>query len=306
MTVIARHVSRLAAPAALGRLAATAALGCAIAASPAGAAEPGAPSGAGAGGLSLGYSVYLGGLKVLEADLALDRSPDRYAVRLDAELKGMPALFTDWWAEVHSTGRVGEEGRPIPALHRVERPKDGAIRVTEMIYDGTGGVDVRFIPEGSEDDGGVTDEERHGSVDPLAGVIALMSRLERLGSCDAGAPVALYDGRRRFDLTMERLGTQVLEPTRYSAFAGEAQHCRARLEAVAGAFKDEASRQFWRGGQAGDDLRTFEIWIAEPAPGAAPVPVRIQGQSWRGLLIVHLTEARPRSASFAERPGDSG
>jgi hypothetical protein len=100
--------------------------------------------------------------------------------------------------------------------------------------------------------------------------------------------VPIYDGLRRYDLRYEDLGDVELERSRRDPYRGPARLCRATVHSIAGFLRT--------GDHAGERATEMSTWLASPAPGVAPVVVRIQVHGTRGTLNVHLSRVAPVSA----------
>jgi hypothetical protein len=96
--------------------------------------------------------------------------------------------------------------------------------------------------------------------------------------------VAVFDGRRRYDLRLEELPSAAVPRSRGALYAGEARRCRATVEARAGSWRDDPRDH--------DSPTTLEFWIASPAERVPPVPVYLELRGARGTLGIILTKAR--------------
>ena len=86
-------------------------------------------------------------------------------------------------------------------------------------------------------------------------------------------------------------GREVLQPSEYAAFSGEATLCLFRYIRIAGYQKPGSSR--WSNPR--DVERTHKVWLAPIAPGLPPLPVRIEAEGTFGTLLVHwIGPARPQ------------
>lgn len=252
-----------------------------------GAATADAP--AGAGTARLGYQVYFGGLKALAFKTELDVSEAGYQARLEARTEGMIGWVFDYVARARSEGAVVDGGLR-PARHVVESTARGNRRDTRLTFlpDGTIDSVAEPPPEADERDP-VTAEQQRGAIDPLSAVLLAARTLARQGSC--AQRLAVYDGRRRYDLEFSDGGREVLKPSEYASFAGEATLCLFRYIRVAGYQKAGSNR--WSNPR--DTERVYKVWLGAIAPGLPPLPVRIEAEGTFGSLIVHWVDpARPQ------------
>ena len=262
---------------------------------------PGSTIAAGTPAVAVDYDVFAGGLHVLSSGLELSLGSQRYDVRLNAEVAGVPGWFADWWAVVRSGGSIVSGGFD-PERNTIERFRRGETRLTELEFAGNGAVTVTYTPERNDGGEPVPTESLLGALDPLSGVAQVMWSITQGANCEATVPV--YDGRRRYDLVFTDLGSVQLQRTSHSAYSGEARHCRMRLEPVAGDFDDEDDNSVWNR-ESDPRRRQLDIWMAQPIAGSPAVPVKMIGRSTLGAVVVHLRGARagePLSRSTAGRP----
>lgn len=255
-----------------------------------------APPAAAADRLALDYDVYVGGFRLLGASTRLDLGPDGYAIRLDAALAGLPAVFGDWWAVVTADGAVAGD-RVRPRRHRVARLHRGTVKTTDLRYRPDGTIDVALTPPSRDAPAAIAPALMAGAIDPLSGLVALIARASSGAACAGRLPA--FDGKRRFDLVFADGGPTTLAPNRYSAYSGPARRCRMRLVPVAGDWD-------WDDPDGADAPRerVVDLWLAAPIAGGLPVPVRLEGDVWIGRFVVHLAGAAlvDRRPAAAERP----
>ena len=151
----------------------------------------------------------------------------------------------------------------------------------KLRYDAAGDI-VETLVEPEQDW-----EDRHplpadagdSTLDPLSVVAGLSKLLQQGGRCDGS--FAVYDGRRRYDLTVSDAGTRKLEPNDYSIFEGEARGCHISYEMLGG-------HRIERNKYAAT-ARDRTIWVARPAEGAPLIPVRLSIETDYGTVMGHLT-----------------
>jgi hypothetical protein len=121
-----------------------------------------------------------------------------------------------------------------------------------------------------------------GTVDQLTAYLALTCHLAGRGSC--APPLAVFDGRRRYDLSFTDLDPEILP-----GFAGPTRVCRMSRRRIAG-FPVE------RGGTTATDQG--KLWFARPIPGDLMVPVRMEFGSEFGTFTADLAELRGRGVDL--------
>ena len=117
------------------------------------------------------------------------------------------------------------------------------------------------------------------TIDPITAFIAMSRRLDAGESCDASFEV--FDGRRRYDVTLTNHGPKMIEPSDYSVFTGEAIGCHLEFEKIGG---------FWQGeNKYSETARNRVIWVARPIENGPPVPVQLTIETGFGSVLAHLT-----------------
>ena len=122
-----------------------------------------------------------------------------------------------------------------------------------------------------------------GTLDPLSAVIGMAFSMKDGAECRGVFPI--FDGRRRYDVTVEPAPSRLLDAADYSIFTGEAATCKVTDYKRLGGFRKEPSKY-------ADTARRREAYVARVAEDALPVPVRIEVHTDYGALVIHLTRYR--------------
>lgn len=243
--------------------------------------------------ISLDYEAYFGGMHIVSARADIMLDADSYRVDSKARARGLLDWFSGWFGEAVSRGDI-VDGKPRPVEHTNAGHWREKPRSLSMIYKPDGVIEVEEtsppdqneltpIPEGATDN----------TIDPITAIIGMANVLADGGACDGF--LAIYDGRRRYDVDMTDGGSHDLEPNEYNIFDGEARACKFEIERIGG-FRIERS-QFAR------EARDRTIWVAKPFEDAPPIPVRINAETAFGRLVVHLVAARIGDREIAVQPG---
>lgn len=123
-------------------------------------------------------------------------------------------------------------------------------------------------------------EMRPGTIDPLTEIASVSLQMAQGRGC-AGTR-SVFDGVRRYDVVYEDLGETELESSSYDAYQGRARRCRSEVKPLAGFWKPKDEH--------GESLTSITAWMMPPAPGADPVPVRMEVAGKRGTLTIHLVK----------------
>ncbi|MEJ0070602.1 MAG: DUF3108 domain-containing protein [Pseudomonadota bacterium] len=242
------------------------------------AAADGAPT-------ALSYQIYFGGFKALAFEVEIGLSRDAYQLRLRGHTEGVVDWILDWTTEATTQGLVADGGlRPL--RHSSESLLRGNRRDAALAFHPDGAIDTTVEPSAEADEREpVTAAEARGAFDPISAILIASRALGAQQSCDQRLPV--YDGRRRYDLEFRDGGRELLKPSEYSSFSGEATLCLFRYIRIAGYQKSGG-----RWSNPRDVDRVYRAWLAPVAPGLPPLPVRIEAEGTFGDLIVHLVGTR--------------
>jgi hypothetical protein len=232
------------------------------------------------GGVKLEYEVWAGGVRVLEAEIVMRTTGDRYRLDLEAELVGPPSWVEEYNLVVFSEGTLGGAGPQPEIFRQEERHDDDEPRWVQLAYSGSLPlVDANTNLEKKRREP-VTDAQKQGSIDPLTGLLSLVLQAAARGSCEGSA--AVFDGRRRFDVSLTDAGTGEMAKSRLNAYEGPTQRCEVSLTPIAGyRYSGHDKAQF---------PESVVLQGAELVPGLPPLPVRLDTEIEYGALILHLVD----------------
>ena len=231
----------------------------------------------------MAWEFYTGGLNVLGVEAVAELAPNRYRVEAQLATKGISDFLAKFRA---STRTVGERGsvRVSPDLFVAESSWRGGDRQVRAEYGGDGSVSAKVVPPPDEDEREPVPEAlKRNAIDPLSVLVQMNRPDSRDLNCRGTIPV--FDGRRRYDLVFADLGKEMLSPSAYSSFAGEAVKCGVTYNKIAGYQRPDAD----------DDERAKEksysatIWMARMVEEGPWLPVRFEGESRRGRFFGHLS-----------------
>jgi len=229
--------------------------------------------------LRLRYDAHIGGIRVLSIATEARYDDQAYSLEVAARTVGIVGWVGEWKGE--SLTRGGVIGSALrPSSHRADSTWRGEARVVELSYGTDGSVTTRVEPPPEKDNREkVPEAMTKGTIDTLTAIVALVRRFGQDGQCAGNWK--LYDGRRRFDVTIYDAGEAALEASSYNVYAGQARRCRIVSRRVAG---------YWQG-QADAAEQTGYVWMASPAEGRPPVPVRAEAETGLGTLVMNLRKA---------------
>jgi hypothetical protein len=251
-------------------------------------------------GLRLEYEGYFGGFHIGSARAVMERDGEGYRVSAEARARGLLDWYSQWRGQAESRGRLGvedtfglDDAAPKPALHRNRGEWNGDQRWSVLDFDSQGRV--------TKDEGSPPDENEltpipegatQNTIDPISAVVALSEVLEEGGLCEA--TLRLYDGRRRYNLSVTDQGVRQFEPNDYTVFQGDARACELEIERIGG-FRKEQSKY-------SKTARKRTVWVGRPLTGGPPVPVRVEIETAYGTALVHLVGAYSGTRKLALEP----
>ncbi len=248
--------------------------------------------------LALTYEVYAGGLHAFTftVDLALD--PSDYRIAAGGETRGLIGALYKWNVRLTAEGQDGARardtteadplrpqryitvngGRQKPKTMRLDFASAGAYSVTR---------DPPDSPDPAAADEDLPSHLPTGILDPLSASLVATRNLAESGSCEQ--TVAVFDGKRRFDLMFSDAGRGDLPKSRLSAYAGPAILCNITMKRISGFTQKRRYAAHWD--EDKDEPPT--LWVAQVSEDLPPVPVRFTGAIALGNIVVHLAKVEP-------------
>ena len=239
--------------------------------------------------LSLQYNVYAGGFEALNAKLVMDLDKHAYDMKLQAATQGFIGALFPWSASYNTSGHA-ERGRLLPTVYTERSTWRGSEKVTEMDYGPNGKVLKSTTQNGNTTtvDRDINQVLSANTLDLLTGTLVMLQSAKNTNHCAGKFPV--FDGKRRFNIVLKDDGTEVLPPSRYSKFEGEAMRCTLTVEPVAG-FEPKDQKRGWMAVQNHTEAHHMlpTIWLARVGDSDQVVPVRMQIASEYGSVVAHLS-----------------
>ncbi len=244
-------------------------------------------------GVHLAYEVYAAGFEALDATLEFGTDTKNYNVKVTAVTKGLIGRLFPWRTAAQTTGDVDAKGGLIPRKH-VEGSQWRKHIYTELIeYDAAGVLQTRRLTDnGALMNSQPTDPKlAAGAGDILTATLGLLQHTTKMNACKGSYTV--YDGRRRYDVTLADAGAAVLPKSRYSIFQGKTTRCTVKLVPVAGFTQSDKKRGWWAI-QSYTEARGKPptIWVAKAANGM-DVIVRMEINSAYGAAVANLIGEKP-------------
>ncbi len=241
--------------------------------------------------LSLGYDIYIGGLHALAATVDVTQDGPRYRATAAGQTRGLIDFLFSWTSHAKATGqRQGDGYRP---QHYVSASQwRGRARGRRLDFFGGGAYRLERTPprKARGQRRPLPPEMIRLTVDPLTAALRAITQLARAGSC--GGTIRVFDGKRRYDLAFADEGADLVDASRLSIFQGPARRCSFTMDRIHGFKKKRRYTNFWNDSEdVGHGMWNFQVWIARPKPGVPPVPVRFEGETHHGSVMIHLNHA---------------
>jgi len=239
--------------------------------------------------LRLHYDVYAGGFKALNASLTMDLGKKAYDMELQAQTQGFIGSLFPWKASYNTFGHA-KNGRLIPSTYTEHSSWRHNEKVTKMDYSANG----KILKSTTKDGLKITTQQNANdvlsghAVDLLTGTLVIMQSAKNTHKCNGSFPV--FDGKRRFNITLKDDGIETLSPTTYSQFEGQALRCTLEVEPVAG-FSPKDQKRGWMAVQHHTEERHKlpTIWLARLKDSGQVVPVKMEIASAYGAVVAHLS-----------------
>jgi hypothetical protein len=231
--------------------------------------------------LKLHYDVYSSGFSTVDFDVFVQETKASYRVDFNAHTVGIADWLFGFKVQSMSQGQVTPTGT-APTLYSSSSVAHSKERFTRLLYTG-GRVEAELKPPVDDEDvelTPVTPEMQVGTSDPLAAILGVARGVASGERCNRR--VAVFDGRRRYDLIFQEVGTEPVEPSSRNIFSGTARRCHMQLNRIGGYPVDASTRITGNEGT---------IWFASVLPNTPPVPVQIVFEGRLGTSYVHLAEA---------------
>ena len=221
------------------------------------------------------------GVHVATNHTIVEEAADRYAITTDVESRGIAAVFIDLTSHSEVRGRL-TNGAALPEAYLGIVHRNGVVNQNQVKYPANGVVTGESTPP-AETHTPVTPQLMRGTVDQLTAFFMIERQLAFRGSC--ALVVAVFDGRRRYDLHFTDVAPEVSQVSADRNFAGATQVCHMRRVAIAG-FLDNSG--LTEGAYEG------ELWFARLLPGDLMIPVQMEFSTEFGKVTGRLAELRGR------------
>lgn len=244
-----------------------------------------APVAAAANQTQLSYVGYLAGAPVLSLDANITvpsgakPGDGAYFISADLATLGNLALLYPFTQRLQANGAL-KGGKASPSQYQSTMRIFSRQESVRLTYAPNGAVGIEAVPLTRQAQMAKEQGYANGTMDPASLVVAVASLFARTGSCDG--QYQLFDGARRYDLTLAQGGYTDLVEMPNSYYAGSATECTATPQLVAGFQPSALNANLYP--------QSAKLWMAPAIAGFSAVPVRILARSAFGDMTLELVK----------------
>lgn len=233
--------------------------------------------------VTLTYAGYMAGLPVFSfvatLDLPAGTQPSKgpYSIGAAAQTTGNFRLLYPYRADIQAIGSLTSQ-KISPKQFRSVSQITGKQESVTLTYGTTGKVNINAKPLTRQAQEAAAQGFAHGTIDPASAVVAVVANFARTHQCEGSYKI--FDGVRRYDLTLTQGGFVDIAPLRQSYYDGSATECRAEPRLLKGFSNAATQSQFYP--------QSARLWLAPAVEGLAAIPVRIEAQNALGVMMLDL------------------
>ena len=224
------------------------------------------------------YGISVARIPIGSAITTAEFGDAHYLITMSGRASGMMRVLASGDGSLRTRGTL-VDGRPAPTEFTARTTTDDDTLDVKLVIDGGNVTELSAsAPKPDPDRVELTEAHRHGILDPLT---ALLVPLEGDGAPNAAAcerTLAVFDGRRRFDLKLAFKRTDTVKAER--GYAGPVVVCAVTFQPVAGHRTSSSMVKFLARG------RDIEMAFAPVAGTRLLAPFRITIVNMLGNLVV--------------------
>jgi hypothetical protein len=231
----------------------------------------------------LSYVGYLAGAPVLtlSANITVPEGTKPgdgpYAIAADIATTGNLAALYPYTQSLQASGAL-KGGKARPAKYQSTMRVWSRQEFVALTYGAGGSVGIEAVPLTRQAQMAQEQGYARGTMDPASLVVAVATLFSNAGNCNG--QYQLFDGARRYDLTLAQGGYADLDAMPNSYYSGSATECSATPQLVAGFQQSALNASLYP--------QSAQLWMAPAIAGFPPVPVRILAQSAFGPMTLEL------------------
>jgi hypothetical protein len=221
------------------------------------------------------HNIYFGGFLILQSTSKFSGNNESYKISLKSSTKGLLGVFSDWTGEVETRGSFKNLG-VVPNRYWSKAQNADEVRITDLKYDKLGNIvfnKVEPLPDPAEVVA-LPKDAHMGTIDPLSVISQLVRMVSRGNGC--AGQFLIYDGRRRYDLSLIDKGTVNLGASPHNTYEGPALACKVKYKFLGG----QSKNRNWGKSDDGDNI----VFMARPNINAPFIPVSVRLATDYGVL----------------------
>jgi hypothetical protein len=240
------------------------------------------------------YGISVARIPIGSATAAAEFGDAHYLITMTGRASGMMRVFTSGDGSLRTRGAL-TAGRPAPTEFTARTTTDDDTLDVKLVIDGGNVTEFSVSePMPHPDRVELTEAHRRGIVDPLTALLVPLAGDGALNRAACERTLAVFDGRRRFDLKLafKRMDTVKAE----RGYAGPVVVCAVTFQPIAGHRTSSTMVKFLAPG------RDIEMAFAPVAGTRLLAPFRITIVSMLGNLVVQANrfEAGPTAPTMGQ------
>jgi hypothetical protein len=182
--------------------------------------------------ISLGYTLRVFAIPFGQMDYAAAFAGGRYTAEMHFRTSGLAAVLWKSKIDASAEGRVGADGLVLPGAYTTQSlSRHGTQQWVRVVYGGRGGPAMTAVPPYDLSRFPVTEAQKKGAIDPLSAIGAIVGGLNAPNGEPCGRTLAVFDGRRRYDILFSLVRE---EPTAATERNAKPRLCKAEYRHIAG------------------------------------------------------------------------
>lgn len=230
------------------------------------------------------YTVSVAGIPIGKGNWAVDIADTHYTATVTGRTVGLLHTFVGGEGAGNARGTL-QAGVPLSSVYAASIQtyrKTDAVRLTIA----NGNV-KEFKIDPAQDDPGeripVTEAHQRGVLDPMtASLVRIPGNGEMLTPEACDRTLSIFDGRLRYDLKLAYKRTDKVKAEQ--GYSGPAVVCALRFVPIAGHIPSRATIKYIV------KLNDIEVWLAPVAGTRVLAPIRAQGPSPIGQVVMQATQ----------------
>lgn len=245
------------------------------------------PASPAASSLDVGYDIRVGGLTLAAIDLKAVVDGGKYVATSLVATKGLADVFVSSDVQALATGAIVQGKTIVPRTYNSDIRGGEKRQLVGLLFGDKGPIAIDSAPP-YDNRFPVSEELKAATLDPVSSIlyVALGSSVQASAPCGVNVPI--FDGRRRYNLTLAFKGNDKVEAR--GVYKGPALHCVAQYQRVAG-FKPP------KNGKKPKVVPPIDVWLAPMGGNAMLVPVRMEIDSDFGAIVARATRAKVAAGS---------